>query len=198
MKIVKKKLSELHPMEKNIRRHTEKQLKEYVRSIEMWGQLKPAVVDENGMVLAGNGLVEALRMAGHDTCDCYVLTGLTEAQKKKVMLSDNRVYELGFTDTDVFDEIIRELGGDIDVPGWDADLLEMLNASVREADDMVGSYGVYQAEDVENVSSRERPTDQAGAPTTTRAPAQTPAPAGAAAETQRVVICPNCGEQICL
>lgn len=195
MNIVTKPLSELHAMEKNIRRHTEKQLKEYVRSIEMWGQLKPAVVDENGMVLAGNGLVEALRMAGRETCDCYVLSGLTEAQKKKVMLSDNRVYELGFTDTAIFDEIIRDLGGDIDVPGWDADLLEMLNATVREADEIIENYGVYEAEAVESVNSREAPANRATAP----APASAPADSQEApAQTQRIVVCPKCGERICL
>ncbi len=42
MKVISKPLSELHVMEKNIRRHPEKQIKEYVRSLEMFGQMKPA------------------------------------------------------------------------------------------------------------------------------------------------------------
>ena len=64
MKIVSKKLSELHPIEKNIRRHPEKQIKEYVRSVEMFGQIKPLTVDENGTILVGNGLYEALKLMG--------------------------------------------------------------------------------------------------------------------------------------
>ena len=48
MKIVKRPLSELRKMEKNIRRHTDKQIKEYVRSLQMFGQIKPVVVDETG------------------------------------------------------------------------------------------------------------------------------------------------------
>ena len=149
MKVTVKKLADLHVMEKNIRRHTEKQLKEYVRSIQMFGQFKPLVVDEAGTILAGNGLFYALQSMGAETCDCYVMTGLTENQKKKLMLADNRVYELGFTDTAIFDEIIRDLGGDVDVPGWDADLLEMLNASVRDATEMVENYGVYESGEIE-------------------------------------------------
>ena len=196
MNIVKKKLADLHVMEKNIRRHTEKQLKEYVRSIRMFGVIKPLVVDEDGQILAGNGLYYALQSMGEETCDCYVMEGLTRAQKKKLMLADNRVYELGFTDTEVFDEIIAELGGDIDVPGWDADLLEMLNASVREANDAVSAYGTYEAADVEAVNSRQRedPAPAAAEP----GAAQTQQNAGTAAEAQRVVICPRCGERICL
>ena len=158
MTIIRKPLAELHKPAKNVRRHTEKQIHEYIRSIEMFGQIKPVVIDESGEIIAGNGLYEALLAMGADSCDCYVVTGLSSKQKKKLMLADNRVYELGITDTDVFDELIRELDGDVDVPGWDADLLEMLNASVDDANDMIESYGVYEPEDVETVVRRERPS----------------------------------------
>lgn len=66
MKITVKKLSELHKPAHNIRRHSEKQLTEYIRSIEMFGQVKPLVVAEDGEIIAGNGLytVPALESAG--------------------------------------------------------------------------------------------------------------------------------------
>ena len=199
MKIVKKPLSDLHPIEKNIRRHTEKQLKEYVRSIEMFGQTRPAVVDEDGQILIGNGLFYALQLAGKDSCDCYVMTNLTETQKKKLMLSDNRVYELGFTDTAIFDEIIRDLNGDVDVPGWDADLLEMLNASIREANNMIENYGVASEGEAEAVSNRERVDHSETGASAPSAGAAQPAGEGVPPEAeQRFVICPKCGERICL
>ena len=196
MKIVTKKLADLHVMEKNIRRHTEKQLKEYVRSIQMFGVIKPLVIDEHGEILAGNGLYYALQSMGAETCDCYVMEGLTDAQKKKLMLADNRVYELGFTDTAIFDEIIRDLGGDIDVPGWDPDLLEMLNATVREATEMVENYGVYEPQEVETVNGRDSSDDNSSPAASASQPEQQAA--GTPAETQRVIVCPKCGERICL
>ena len=52
MKITVKKLSELHKPAHNIRRHSEKQLTEYIRSIEMFGQVKPLVVAEDGEIIA--------------------------------------------------------------------------------------------------------------------------------------------------
>ena len=143
MKITVKKLSELHKPAHNIRRHSEKQLTEYIRSIEMFGQVKPLVVAEDGEIIAGNGLYEALLRMGRETCDCYVMVGLTDVQKKKLMMADNKVYELGFTDVDAIEELVKELDGDVDVPGWDADLLEMLNSTEDEADEMIGSYGEY-------------------------------------------------------
>lgn len=219
MKIVTKKLSELHSPEVNIRKHTEKQLTEYVRSIEMWGQLKPAVVDETGMILAGNGLYEALVRMGAETCDCYVMSGLTEAQKKKVMLSDNRVYELGITDMEAFDQIIKELEGDIDVPGWDADLLEMMNASIQEATDMVESYGTFEQPEIDAMNRKQREDHIPGPPQPPQqptggvyTPVSPPILGGADAPTEpvsapeqetggtgaRYIICPKCGEKICL
>lgn len=122
MKITVKKLSELHKPAHNIRRHSEKQLTEYIRSIEMFGQVKPLVVAEDGEIIAGNGLYEALLRMGRETCDCYVMVGLTDVQKKKLMMADNKVYELGFTDVDAIEELVKELDGDVDVPGWDAAL----------------------------------------------------------------------------
>lgn len=196
MKVVTKPLSELREIAKNVRKHTDKQLKEYVRSLQMFGQIKPIVIDEYGEIIAGNGLYAALKSMGAETCECYVVTGLTATQKKKLMLADNRVYELGITDTDMFDEIIKELDGDIDVPGWDADLLEMLTSSVAEANDIVESYGVYQPEDVATVNNRDRQDPTAAASPTPAASA--PAGNAAAPQSERYVICPKCGERICL
>ncbi len=195
MNVVVKKLADLHEPAKNVRRHTVKQLAEYVRSVEMFGQIKPLVVAEDGEILAGNGLYLALKQMGRETADCYVMAGLTSAQRKKVMLADNRVFELGITDTAIFDEIIRELDGDVDVPGWDADLLEMLNASVSDTNDAVESYGVYDPTDVEAANNRDR-VDHTAPPAQ---PAPSPAaPADAAVQEQRYIICPKCGERICL
>lgn len=198
MKVISKPLSELHMMEKNIRRHPEKQIREYVRSLEMFGQMKPVVIDETGMILAGNGLFEALRSMGAETCQCYMMKGLTPAQKKKVMLADNRVYELGVTDTSIFDEIIKELEGDLDVPGWDTDLLEMLNASIADANNIAESYGVYEPSEVEAVTSRERPAVSTPPASPTLEAQQTASPSPTPPQEPRVIICPKCGERICL
>ena len=110
MNITVKKLAELHKPTHNIRRHSDKQITEYIRSIEMFGQVKPLVVAEDGEIIAGNGLYEALLRMGRETCDCYVMAGLTDVQKKKLMMADNKVYELGFTDVDAI-EVAHGHGG---------------------------------------------------------------------------------------
>ena len=88
MKITVKKLADLRKPAHNIRRHSDKQITEYIRSIEMFGQIKPLVVDEHGEIIAGNGLFEALTRMGRETCDCYVVTGLTEPAITDVMYDE--------------------------------------------------------------------------------------------------------------
>lgn len=207
MKIVKKKLSELHPLEKNVRRHSPKQISEYVRSLNMFEQLRPLVIDEDGTIWIGNGMFEAMKSMGWEYAECEIRRGLTEKQKKKMMMADNRIYELGMTDTDVFDEIIRSLDGDVDVPGWDADLLETLNASVQQVNDMVDNYGSYQPDEIARYNER-RPADpgsselqQPAAPLQPVSPGNTcpeEQTAGDAPQTAtaRYIICPKCGERI--
>ena len=115
-----------------MRKHSEQQIKEYMRSVEAYGQLKPLVIDEEGTILIGNGLYDALIGLGWTEADCYRVTGLTDKQKKKMMLSDNRVYELGETDDAAVAELLRELEGDTDIPGFDTEWLEEVYNSIDD------------------------------------------------------------------
>lgn len=49
MEIITMKLVDLVKPEKNVRIHTEQQLKEFQRSVKMFGQIRPIVVDENNV-----------------------------------------------------------------------------------------------------------------------------------------------------
>lgn len=136
MEIVNRNVDELKHVEGNTRLHSKRQLKEYVRSIEMFGQIRPLVIDENNVVLAGNGLLAAMRMMGATTVACHVVTGLSEKQKKKLMLADNKIFQLGEDDTYAFEEALRELSGDIDIPGYSADILKSLTSDLKTIDNL--------------------------------------------------------------
>ncbi len=201
MKTVTKRLADLKRPERNVRLHTDKQLAEFRRSVEMFGQIRPIVLDENDVIMAGNGLYETLLSMGRTEADCYVVKGLTENEKKKLMLADNRIFDLGVDDMKVFDEFIAELGDDLDVPGFDDELLRSLVADEAEIDGMMSSYGLI---------SEEKKAEMAGAADAyqkeAEARAAAPAPAadidaGHTEEAQpvgRYVVCPKCGEKVWL
>lgn len=148
MNTIKMRISELIHPEKNVRRHPEKQLQEMLKSIRMFGQIRPVVVDENNVILAGNGMVEAMRIGGYEEADVLVVNGLTDAQKKKLMIADNRIYELGVDHKDNIFEILREIG-DFEVPGFDEDILRSLLAEDENIEEELESYGVLDREEVE-------------------------------------------------
>ena len=82
MKVSVMKLADLKRPEKNCRIHTDRQLKEFKRSVEMFGQIRPIVVDETNTILCGNGLYEALLEMGKTEASVLKRTDLTDAQKK--------------------------------------------------------------------------------------------------------------------
>ena len=206
MKVVKKRLADLRRPEKNVRIHSDKQIVEFKRSIEMFGQIRPIVIDEGGTILAGNGLYEALCAMERTEADCYVATGLSESQKKKLMLADNRIFSLGVDDLQGFDEMIAELD-DLDVPGYDEELLKTLTADLDDADEMLAGYGIIgdnsRAEMKRAADRYEQKSEEFTQGAEEIKPSPAP-PVEAAVEERateldrRYIICPKCGEKIWL
>lgn len=151
MKMESADINKLIPMEKNIRKHGETQLKELQRSYKQFGQIRPVVVDENNMIIIGHGFWEALKGLGVKTVNVLRLTGLTENKKKKLMVADNKTYELGVTDYDSLNSILMDLkeDNDLSIPGFDDDILASLLADVDEVDVNLGDYGAFDTETVE-------------------------------------------------
>lgn len=65
MEVTIKKLSDLKHPEKNVRIHSEQQIRELKRSLEKFGQTRALVIDENNIILIGNGLYEAMVSLGY-------------------------------------------------------------------------------------------------------------------------------------
>ena len=209
MKIVMKKLADLKTPDYNERRHSDKQIKEFIRSLDKFEQTRPFVIDENNVVLIGNGMLEAMIQKGEEMGACIVKTGLSEADKKKLMLSDNRIFDLGVDDIAAFDAIIAELDGDFDIPGYDDSFLESLIADAEETTAVLSEYGTVDGDEAESIrQAAEEPvrpvrqTPQNAEPTAS--PSQNPvataeeAPQSAGTEGGRFVVCPRCGEKIWL
>jgi ParB-like chromosome segregation protein Spo0J len=199
MKITRIKLSDLKRPERNVRMHTDKQIKEFKRSVEMFGQIRPIVVDDQHTILAGNGLYDTLLAMGHDAADCYVVTGLSDIEKKKLMLADNRIYSLGTDDMAAFDALIQELKDDLDIPGFDLDLLQSLVADTEEISRSLSEYGSI---DNENVISIREAGQRADAQTEAAREQQAQQSGGddppSGEMAGRFLVCPSCGEKLWL
>lgn len=211
MKQLTLKLSELVRPERNIRIHTEKQLEEFERSVRMFGQIRPIVVDEKNTILAGNGLYETLLRMGEEQALVYKYDDLTESQKKKLMIADNKIFSLGIENLDTLNEFLEELNGDLDIPGFDEEILKQMVADADEVTEKISEYGTLDEEEIQQIKEANEKREQkelesvseegkaivqtdllqqGGQSATMESPES--------AETRRFVICPKCGEQIWL
>ena len=82
----------------------------------MFGQIRPIVIDENNVILARNGLFDTLNTMGKETAEVYQYSNLTENQKKKLMIADNKIFNLGIENLDTLNSFLEELNGDLDIP----------------------------------------------------------------------------------
>lgn len=202
MKLEKRKLAELSHPDKNARMHPDKQIVELKRSLEKYGQTRNLVIDENGVILAGNGLFIAMTEMGWTEALCLVKSGMTENDKKKLMLSDNRIFDLGVNDMSVFDSIIAELGDDLDVPGYDDELLQTLIASSNDVDELMSDYGTVTEERREEIKQNAELYKNDNAERSTNAPLPSADSSKKQPSTEdeggNFVICPDCGAKIWL
>jgi len=131
-------LSALTPDPRNARTHSERNRTLIEASLREVGAARSIVVDEAGVILAGNATVAAAQQAGLtqmrvvDTDGSELVavrrTNLTPEQKRRLALLDNRTAELAAWDAGV----LASLAEDTDLAGlWEPDeLADLLNAEL--------------------------------------------------------------------
>ena len=203
------KVADLKAPERNVRIHTDQQLREFEKSVRMFGQIRPIVVDENNEILAGNGLYLTLIRLGIEDARVYKYDDLSSAQKKKLMIADNKIFNLGIENMDTLNEFLSELQGDLDIPGYDEDILRQMFADADELTEQISNYGTLDQSEIDTIREQTRREEErenaSPQPVAQPAPAQSteaqetaPVDDPERAETGRFVICPKCGERIWL
>ena len=126
MELVTRKLTDLIPYAKNAR-FNDATIPDLVKSMEQTGYNSPIVVDENNEILAGHSRQKALMAMGEEEAQVILVTGLTEEQKRKFRLYDNKVGEKSQWDFDLLAEEIADLdfGGLTDSLDWGLDVPEI-------------------------------------------------------------------------
>ena len=94
MNIITKQISELKPYKNNPKIHTEKQIEQIAKSIELTkGLRQPIVIDKNNVIVCGHGRYLAAKKLGYDTVPCELVNDLTDDEIRAYRLIDNRISE---------------------------------------------------------------------------------------------------------
>lgn len=81
----------LKPNPRNARTHAKKQIRQIAESLKAFGFTNPVLIDENDMILAGHGRVEAATLLGLETVPCRRIGHLNAEQKRAYILADNKL-----------------------------------------------------------------------------------------------------------
>ena len=125
-------LQRLIPYAKNARTHDDTQVSQIAGSIAEFGFVNPILVGDDNVIIAGHGRLMAAQQLGLDTVPVIVLHHLTEAQRRALVIADNKIAENAGWNDELLKLELEELG-DL---GFDLDLIGF---SDEELDELLGN-----------------------------------------------------------
>lgn len=114
-------LDKLVPFARNARTHSPSQVAEIAGSIRAFGFSNPILIGENGDVIAGHGRLAAARQVELKEVPVVVLSGLSETQRRQLVLADNRIALNAGWDLEMLSLEVSELstlGADLSILGF--------------------------------------------------------------------------------
>jgi len=123
------RVDNLQLYDRNARTHSPDQVRQLVQSMREFGFTNPVLVDEHNRVIAGHGRLLAATELGMVDIPCMVIDGLSDAQRRALVLADNKLALNAGWDVDL---LLSELG-ELKLAGIDLDLMGF---SLEEVDGM--------------------------------------------------------------
>src|SRR5688572_29997431 len=119
-------LDRLIPYARNARTHSQAQVAEIAGSIRAFGFTNPILAGESGDIIAGHGRLAAARLLGLAEVPVIPLRGLTEVQRRQLVLADNRIALNAGWDLEMLNLELKDLsvvGADLAALGFTAEEL---------------------------------------------------------------------------
>lgn len=110
-------IDKITPYRNNARVHNLKQVNQIMESIKAFGFTNPLLIDSENNLIAGHGRLEAVKQLNRidfkedpiKELPAIVITGLSEADKKALIIADNKIAENASWDYDVLALELKEL-----------------------------------------------------------------------------------------
>lgn len=141
-------IAELIPFARNSRTHSDEQVAQIAASIREFGWTNPILIDGANGIIAGHGRLAAARKLGLDAVPVIVLDHLTDAQKRALVIADNKLALNAGWDFELLASEIEGLGED----GFDLSLLgfnedELANLLAEKTEGLVDPDDIPEAPD---------------------------------------------------
>jgi DNA modification methylase len=133
-----RQVSSLKPYENNARTHSADQVEQLSRSIKEFGFTNPLLVDEQDRIIAGHGRLQAALALRMGEVPVIVLAGLTEAQRRALILADNKIALNAGWDSKLLMEELADLkleGFDLTLTGFSLEEIDAMTPDVEPEQD---------------------------------------------------------------
>lgn len=111
----------LRPSPKNARTHSKKQVRQIAASIRRFGFTNPVLIDQENVILAGHGRVDAAKEIGMAEVPCIRIETMTSEERRAYLIADNKLALNAGWDEEILAEelkVLLDLNFDIDVTGF--------------------------------------------------------------------------------
>jgi hypothetical protein len=149
--VVDRPPSELRGNPRNARTHSGKQISQIEASITQFGFTNPILIDENNVIIAGHGRLEAARNLGLTLIPTITLSHLTVAQKRALTLADNKLALNAGWDIELLAGELHELS----LPDVDFDI-GITGFETAEVDVIIAGAVVAKADPLDRVDAIDR------------------------------------------
>ena len=107
----------------NARTHSKTQVDQLASAITEFGFTNPVLLDEKGILIAGHGRLAAAKQLGMERVPTITLAGLTDAQRRALVIADNKLalnagWDLGLLRTELLD--LKATGFALELTGFDS------------------------------------------------------------------------------
>jgi DNA modification methylase len=140
LKIVYRKVDDLIPYGQNARTHSGKQIAQIAASIRQFGFVNPILVGADNMIIAGHGRLAAAQLVEMREVPTVRLDHLSEAERRALVIADNRLAELAGWDTDTLKVELGELAAldldfELEITGFETAELDNLLSPADPGED---------------------------------------------------------------
>ena len=135
--IVEMSTAKLRPSKRNARTHSKKQIEQIVNSIRRFGWTYPILVDDEGNILCGVGRWLAAQRMGWTKVPVISLAHLSDAEKRALILADNKIAANAGWDRKVLAVEVGELSLELPQIGL---TIEITGFEAGEIDSLLGDH----------------------------------------------------------
>lgn len=134
-------VSDIKPYKRNVKLHPPKQVRQIRDSIQAFGFLVPIVLDNENVLIAGHGRIEAVKgLPEYSEVPFVRSTDLTPEQVNAYRLADNKLGITGF-DPDALRLELEEMSVElIPLTGFDVSDIDPIHAELRKYDNSNAEY----------------------------------------------------------